>query len=70
MAVPYIETFRFEDEDDYKYEIWLEVFSGLLKISLPGKLHFTIFTRKVSIVIFSEGDYALSRKQNDKTCNT
>ena len=46
--MPYIETFRFEDEDedDYKYEIWLEVFSGLLKISLPGKLHFTIFHQK------------------------
>ena len=27
-----IETFRFEDEDDYEYEIWLEVFSHLLKI--------------------------------------
>ena len=46
MAMPYIETFRFEDNDDYKYEIWLEVFSGLLKISLPGKLHFTIFHQK------------------------
>ena len=46
MAMPYIETFRFEDEDDDKYEIWLAVFSGLLKISLPGKLHFTIFHRK------------------------
>ena len=27
-----LETFRFEDEDDYGYEIWLEVFSRLLKI--------------------------------------
>ena len=27
-----LETFRFEDEDDYEYEIWLEVFSRLLKI--------------------------------------
>ena len=27
-----LETIRFEDEDDYDYEIWLEVFSRLLKI--------------------------------------
>ena len=27
-----LETIRFEDEDDYEYEIWLEVFSRLLKI--------------------------------------
>ena len=27
-----IETFRFKDEDDYEYEIWLQVFSRLLKI--------------------------------------
>ena len=27
-----IETFRFVDEDDYEYEIWLEVFSRILKI--------------------------------------
>ena len=27
-----IETFRFKDEDDYEYEIWLSVFSRILKI--------------------------------------
>ena len=27
-----LETFRFEDEDDYEYEIWLQVFSRILKI--------------------------------------
>ena len=27
-----LEIFRFEDEDDYVYEIWLEVFLRLLKI--------------------------------------
>ena len=27
-----VETFRFEDENDYEYEIWLEVFSRILKI--------------------------------------
>ena len=30
---------------------------------------FSRILRKVSIVIFSEGDYALSRSQNDKTSN-
>ena len=27
-----LETFRFRDEDDYEYEIWLKVFSRILKI--------------------------------------
>ena len=27
-----VETFRFEDENDYEYEIWREVFSRILKI--------------------------------------
>ena len=26
------ETFRFKDENDYEYEIWLKVFSRILKI--------------------------------------
>ena len=30
--VSVLETIRFQDEDDYEYEIWLEVFSRLLKI--------------------------------------
>ena len=39
-----IERFRFKDDDDYEYEIWLEVFRTFLKYRLPGKLHFTIFS--------------------------
>ena len=27
-----LETFRFKDENDYEYEIWLKVFSRILKI--------------------------------------
>ena len=27
-----LETFRFKDENDYEYEIWLQVFSRILKI--------------------------------------
>ena len=40
-----LETFRFEDENDYEYEIWLHVkdFLHILKNGLPEKLHFTIF---------------------------
>ena len=26
-----LETFRFEDENDYEYEIWFKVFSPILK---------------------------------------
>ena len=38
-----LETFRFEDEDDYEYEIWLEVFSRMLKIYTPRKASFYHF---------------------------
>ena len=39
-----LETFRFEDEDDYEYEIWLEVFSRMLKIYTPRKASFYHFS--------------------------
>ena len=26
-----VETFRFEDENDYEYEIWFKVFSRIVK---------------------------------------
>ena len=65
-----LETFRFEDEDDYVYEIWLKVFSHILKnIDSPESFILPFFTRKVSTVILSEWGYALSRSQNDKTFN-
>ena len=51
-----IETFRFVDEDDYEHE------------RVPStRFILPFFTRKNSIAIFSEGAYALSRSQNDKT---
>ena len=50
-----IETFKFEDQDDYEYEIGLKVFSRILKIDSPGSFILPFFTRKVSTVIFSEG---------------
>ena len=41
----------------------------LESIDSPESFNSLFFTRKVSIVIFSEGGYALSRSQNDKTSN-
>ena len=60
-----VETFRFEDEDDHEYEI----FACSQNIDFPESFILPFFFRKVSIVIFSEGGYALSRSQNDKTSN-
>ena len=65
-----LESFRFEDEDNYDVRFDLKFIRVFSKYGLPGKLHFTIiFTGKVSTVIFSEGGYALSQSQNDKTSN-
>ena len=50
-----IETYKFEDQDDYEYEIGLKVFSRILKIDSPESFILPFFTRKVSTVIFSEG---------------
>ena len=36
-----METFRFEDENDYQYEIWLPFFRVFSKYRHPGKLHDT-----------------------------
>ena len=41
-----IESFRFEDENEYKNEILLKVFARVLKKRHPGKLHFTFFHYK------------------------
>ena len=30
-----LETFRFGDENDYEYDIWLKAFSRILKIDNP-----------------------------------
>ena len=32
IRFPALETFRFEDKDDYDDEIWLQVFSRILEI--------------------------------------
>ena len=63
-----LETFRFEDEDDY--EIWLQVFFAYSQdIDTAESFILPFFTWNVSTVIFSEGGYALSRLQKDKTFN-
>ena len=63
-----MDTFRFVN--DYEYEIWLKVFSRILKkIDFPESFILPYFTRKISTVIFREGGYALSRSKNDKTSN-
>ena len=68
-----IETFRFVDEDDYEHErvpctrFDLKVFRLSSKCNFPESFILPFFTRKNSIAIFSEGAYALSRSQNDKT---
>ena len=46
----------------------LKFFRVFSKYRLPV-IDLPFFTRKVSIVIFSEGGYTLSRTQNDKTFN-
>ena len=63
------ETFRFKARTTTSTRFDLKLLLVFLKYRLPGKLHFTIFTRKVSTVTFSEGGYTPSRSQNDKTSN-
>ena len=54
MASTYLlESFRFEDENDYDYEIWLNVLSRILKKCTLQKATLSFwFTIKVSTVIF------------------
>ena len=48
-----LETYKFEDDDENES---LEVSPRLLKNYTPGKLHDTIFIRKVStVVVIEEG---------------
>ena len=53
-----LESSRFEDENEYEYEIKLKVFARVLKKRHPGKLHFPFFffpPKKVNTVIYTEG---------------
>ena len=62
-----IETFRFKDENDY--DLTSSFFAYSQNIVFRESFSLPFFTRKVSTVILSEGGYALSRSQNDKTSN-
>ena len=55
-----LETLRFEDKEDYEYEIWPNVFSHILKIILESFI-LPFSSRKVSTVILSEEGQTLSR---------
>ena len=61
-----MENSKAECENAYEYEIKLNVFARVLKKRHPAKLHFTFFTKKGNTVIYTEGNLALSRWQNDK----
>ena len=53
-----LESSRFEDENEYEYEIKLKVFARVPKKRHPGKLHFPFFffpPKKVNTVIYTEG---------------
>ena len=52
-----LESFRFEDNNDYEYEILLKVFCVLSKNRHPPPDCFIVpfFTKKVSTVIFING---------------
>ena len=43
-SMPSLETFRFEDEDNYEYEICIKVFSRILKIQTSRKASFHHFS--------------------------
>ena len=61
-----LESFRFKDEDDYEYEIQLNVFSRTVeKHSAPESFIVQFFTRKISRVTFVGEGLALSGLQND-----
>ena len=61
-----LETYRFKEEDDYEYKIWLDVFSRILKIKTSRKASFYLFSlEKLALLPLVKGGYTLSRSQND-----
>ena len=58
-----IESFRFEDEEDYGNHSFL---TYSLKVDNPESFILLFFTTKVSTLISVEGDKALSRSLNYK----
>ena len=59
-----LESFRFEDKNEYRYDITLKVFARVVKEKeTPWKASFSFFFchKKISTVIYTEGGKALSR---------
>ena len=46
-----IETFRFEDENDYEYEIELKVFPGILKKWTPRRALLYFFSLETIVLL-------------------
>ena len=54
-----LERFTFEDEDEHEYKIELnEYFCACSKKDTPEKFILLFFAKKVSPVIYTEGDWA------------
>ena len=54
----YLESFRFEDKNEYRYDITFKVFARVVKKKrLPGKLHFPFFfvTKKLVRLFILKG---------------
>ena len=43
---PWKSTYRFEDQNDYEYKIWFEVFPRIVKNRHPEIIHCTFFHQK------------------------
>lgn len=47
-------SFRFEDENEYEYEIYLKVLTRILKKDTSERFILVFFTKKVSRVIYTK----------------
>ena len=64
-----LETFRFKDEDDQEYEIWLEVFSRLLKIQTSQNASFYHFSLENLALLALVKVMRSPDRKNDNTSN-
>ena len=58
ISTMYLESFRFEDKNEYRYDITFKVFARVVtKKRLPGKLHFPFFfvTKKLVRLFILKG---------------
>ena len=66
------ETFGFEDENDFEYEIWLQLFSRIfLKKETSQKASlYLLFTKKLAMLSLLKEVKPSSVRKNDKTSTT